>query len=161
MIVREMPNTNDAGLHRRGLLLVLAAAVATPGLGLAAGTDRSWATGTLILAGTRPRNPDFLAAALDAFQGEFGAETAGHLLDAVLQRDAAGITDPFDDPRLEDAARRLVEILYTGDLPSGSGADVAAGFQQALAWQVLGFTKPPSICGPEFGWWNAPPGAAS
>lgn len=163
MTVREMPNTNRAAgcLDRRSLLVILAAAVAAPGSGLAAAADRSWATGTLILAGTRPRNPDFLSAALGAFQNEFGAKTAGQLLDAVLQRDAARITDPFDDPVLEAAARRLVEILYAGDLPSSSGADVAAGYQQALAWQVLGFTKPPSICGPEFGWWNAPPGATS
>ena len=161
MTVPEAPNTDRANLDRRTLLLALATAIAAPGFALAAGTDRSWVIGTQILAGTRPRNPDFLAAALDAFQGVFGAEASDRLLDAVLQRDAARITEPFDDQRLEEAARYLVGILYTGDFPSGRGADVPLGFQQALAWQVLGFTKAPSVCGPGFGSWNAPPSAAS
>jgi len=161
MTVRGTPNTNQVDLDRRSLLVALAAAIALPGSGLAAGTDRSWAIGTVILAGTRPRNLDFLTAALEVFQGEFGAATANRLRGAVLQRDAASIVDLFEDPVLETAARHLVEILYTGDLPSGQGAETADGFQQSVAWQVLGFTKPPSICGPGFGWWSAPPNETS
>ena len=53
----------------------------------------------------------------------------------------------------EAAARRFVEIVYTGE----TSADSAVGFHQALAWQVLKFTKPPSVCGNGFGWWTNRP----
>lgn len=150
--------TPSPSLHRRSVLLGLAAALAVPGGARAAGAGRDWDLGTQILAGARLKDPTVLALALDGLAAEIGKDRVDRLLRAVLARDAADIVDSFEDAQTEAAARRFVEIVYTGDIPAGPGGKPAMlGFHQSLAWQVLHFTKPPSICGPGFGWWNFPP----
>lgn len=142
---------------RREVLAGLAAVLAAPGGGAFAQAG-SWELGIQILAGTRPRDPTLLTLAIEGLAAERGRPVVDRLLDAVLRRDAADITEPFADAAVEAAARRLVEIVYTGEIPSGAaGRTPATGFHQALAWQVLPFTKAPSVCGPGFGWWTHPP----
>jgi hypothetical protein len=141
-----------AGLDRRTVVAGLAALVACPNQAFAA-QDRSWALATQIVAGTRVSDPTMLTLAVQAIETQFGANTVMELYDAVLARDAANIAAPFPDAAVEAAARRFVEVVYTGEIATGS----ALGFHQALAWQVLPFTKPPSVCGPGFGWWTNPP----
>ncbi len=141
-----------AGLSRRAVLAGLAALLSLPGKALAAPTT-SWTVATQIIAGTRVADPTVLALAVNAIASEFSEATTEDLLRAVLARDAANIAEPFTDPAVEAAARRFVEIVYTGAI----GASATPGFHQALAWQVLPFTKPPSICGKGFGWWTHPP----
>ena len=145
-------SANSADLHRRAVLLGLAGLIACPNQSPAA-ADRSWTLATQIVAGARVTDPTVLKLALQAIEAEFGAAGVEKLLDAVLARDAANIIEPFPDPAVETAARRYVEIIYTGEVIAGS----ALGFHQALAWQVLPFAKPPSVCGPGFGWWTKPP----
>jgi len=144
------------GLDRRTVLAGLAAwaatSVAMPGTASAA-SKNMWTTATQIIAGARVNDATFLQLAIDAIESEFGAATVEQLLDAVLARDAANIVEPFPDANVEAAARRFVEIVYTGE----TSADSAVGFHQALAWQVLKFTKPPSVCGNGFGWWTNRP----
>jgi hypothetical protein len=135
------------------------AAAAAPATSAAATSGGGWELGLQILAGTPLRDPQFLAMALDTVAAEVGAPTLDALLDAVVGRDAANIADPFPDPAVEHAARRLVDVVYTGEVatPDGTGA---IGFHQALAWRVLHFAKPPSVCGPGFGWWADAPEAS-
>jgi hypothetical protein len=140
-------------LDRRAVLAGLAALITCPGLARAAASS-SWTLATQIVTGTRVADPTVLTLAFQAIEAKFGASTIEKLLDAVLTRDAANIVEPFADPAVEAAARWFVEIVYTGEIEPG----VTLGFHQALAWQVLPFTKPPSICGPGFGWWTNPPG---
>jgi hypothetical protein len=140
------------GLDRRAVLAGLAALVASSG-GVAAASGNLWTVATQIIAGARVADATVLKLAVNAIESEFGGIAVERLLDAVLARDAANIVEPFADPGVEAAARRFVEIVYTGEADSSS----TPGFHQALAWQVLPFTKPPSICGQGFGWWtNAP-----
>lgn len=140
------------GLDRRTVLLGLAALLA-PSNAVAAAPGNLWTVATQIIAGARVADPTVLKLAVGAVESEFGGATVEKLLDAVLARDAASIVEPFADPAVEAAARRFVEIVYTGQI----GANSTLGFHQALAWQVLPFTKPPSVCGKGFGWWTNQP----
>jgi hypothetical protein len=151
----HQPIDNGTSLDRRSLLLGLAAAVVAPVSAFAA--RDGWEVGMQILAGTRLRDPNVLALVIGALERESGADTVKRLIAAVLKRDAGNIVDPFDDPAVESTARRFVEMAYTGEIPQADGRVAAIGFHQALAWQVLGFTKPPGVCGPGFGWWNQRP----
>ena len=142
----------SADFDRRAVLFALGGLIACPNQALAA-ADRSWTLATQIVAGARIADPTVLDLAIKALEAEFGAPVVEKLRDAVLARDAANIVDPFPDSAVEAAARRFVEIVYTGEIAAGS----TLGFHQALAWQVLPFAKPPSVCGPGFGWWTNPP----
>jgi hypothetical protein len=146
------PSDEPAEFDRRKVIAGLAALIACPNQAFAV-PDQSWTLATQIVAGTRVSDPTVLTLAVKAIETEFGADIVTKLLDAVLARDAANIAAPFPDPAVEAAARRFVEVVYTGEFAVGS----TLGFHQALAWQVLPFTKPPSICGPGFGWWTNPP----
>jgi hypothetical protein len=145
-------NGERTGPDRRAILAGLAALIVSPARVFAA-PDGPWTLATQIVAGARVADPTVLKLAVAAIETSFGTATLDKLLDSVLARDAANILEPFADPEVEAAARRFVEIVYTGEIAAGS----ALGFHQALAWQVLSFAKPPSICGPGFGWWTNPP----
>jgi hypothetical protein len=145
-----------AGIDRRAALTGLAAALVAAGLPPQA-QAASWDLVVQILAGARMKDPTVLALALDSLRREFGEPALRRLAEAVLARDAANIVEPFTDPQTEAAARRFVEMLYSGEIADGAGKPLMLGFHQSLAWQVLPFTKAPSLCGPGFGWWNAPP----
>lgn len=147
------PTAPQNAPDRRAVIIGLAALIGSPNASLAA-ADSSWTLATQIIAGARLSDPTVLKLALAAIEAESGSATVEKLLDAVLTRDAANIIEPFTDPDVEASARRFVEIVYTGELEPG----ITLGFHQALAWQVLPFAKPPSICGPGFGWWTSPPG---
>lgn len=149
------PGDTDMTVDRRALVAgfaaLLAATVAVPKAGLAAGSN--WTLATQIIAGTRMTDPNVLSLAIDALDREVGTETVDRLYRAIVKRDAASITDPFEDEDVENAARRFVEMVYTGELNKGD----TVAFHQALAWKVLRFTKAPSVCGPGMGWWTNPP----
>jgi hypothetical protein len=57
------------------------------------------------------------------------------------------------EPELESA---IVAAWYSGVYDTGQGKAVA-GFEQALLWNAMTFTKPPSDCGGETGYWSKPP----
>jgi hypothetical protein len=154
-------DSSPYGMDRRTLLAGLVALVtgSVTGPATALGAVRSWDVGMQILAGARLRDPTLLELALEGLAREVGAGTVDRLLEAVLERDAQNIEAPFDDPAIESAARKFVAIVYTGEIPTADGAP-AIGFHQALAWQVLHFTKAPSVCGPGMGWWTDPPDAS-
>ena len=150
------------GPDRRAVLAGLAALAGSPlfaggAAAAVAGSGARWTLATQILAGTRPRDATLTELAVAALEREAGAETVEKLLVAVLGRDADDIGAPFADAAVEAAARRFVEMVYTGELPAADGTTTGLGFHQALAWQVLRFTKPPSVCGPGFGWWADAP----
>ena len=142
-------------IPRRAVLLgVLPLLIAKPAL---ATSNLSWLLATQTIAGVRPLNMPFLDLVIEALRRVHGADTVTRLHDAILARDAENIAEPFPDALTEAAARHLVEMLYTGEIPAMDGSMAATGYHQALGWQVLHFTKAPSICGPGFGWWSQPP----
>jgi hypothetical protein len=146
---------SEKGPDRRSIIAALAAFVALPVLPEATfgASDGRWALATQIVAGTRPADPNLLSLAVEALEAQFGVDVVHRLHAAILARDAADIVEPFAEPAVEAAARRFVEMVYTGEVTPGR----TIGYHQALAWQVLRFTKPPSVCGPGMGWWNTPP----
>ncbi len=114
-----------------------------------------------ILNGALPEPIEIVDACYASLATELGRDTLDALIAAILERDAASIDAPFERPEIEAAARRLLEIFYTGETTAADGSRDVPYFHQALAWHVLGFTKPPGICGPGFGWWADKPPAAS
>ncbi len=145
---------------RRSVTLGLAALLAVPGSVLpsasVAASGKSWTMATQIVAGTRLADPNVLELAVAALEREVGGDVVARLHAAIIERDAANIVEPFDDAAVEAAARRFVEMVYTGEITPGT----IVGYHQALAWQVLPFAKPPSVCGPDMGWWTYPPDQA-
>ncbi|MEZ5863729.1 MAG: hypothetical protein R3D25_06520 [Geminicoccaceae bacterium] len=114
-----------------------------------------------ILNGALPEPIAVVDACYDSLAAELGGDILDALIEAILERDAASIDEPFERPEIEAAARRLLEIFYTGEVVAADGSRDVPFFHQALAWHVLGFTKPPGICGPGFGWWADKPPTAS
>ena len=158
--ITEEPLEKDAGPDRRGVLVALAGLVTLPAFPASAAAAARWPLAVQILAGTGMRDQAVMTLALDALTRSAGADVVARLHRAVLARDADDIVRPFDDAEIESAARKLVEMLYTGEIADSGGTVTAIGFHQALAWEVLAFTKAPSVCGPGFGWWaDAPEGA--
>jgi len=153
------PEHRRDGADRRSLLLAFAAFAALPALPAGAASPASWTLAVQTLAGTRMRDGAVLSLALDALTRTAGADVVARLHRAVLERNADDIVAPFGDAAVEAAARQLVGMLYTGEIPDADGRVRAIGFHQALAWEVLPFTKAPSVCGPGFGWWTDPPDA--
>lgn len=148
-----------AGPDRRAVLMAVAG-LASLAAGPAAAAVGRWPLAVQILAGTGMRDGTLLTLALEALTRDAGADVVARLHRAVLARDADDIGRPFGDADVEAAARKLVEMLYTGEIPDAAGTVTAVGFHQALAWEVLSFTKAPSVCGPGFGWWADPPEGA-
>ncbi|MEJ8573617.1 hypothetical protein [Microbaculum marinum] len=142
---------------RRTVVAGLAALLAVPGsaisLSEAAAAGGNWTLATQIITGTQLPDPTVLSLAVEALEHEVGLDVVNRLHAAILKRDAADIVEPFEDSEVEAAARRFVEIVFTGEMTPGN----TAGYHTALAWRVLRFTKPPSVCGPDMGWWNKPP----
>lgn len=145
------------GVDRRSVVAALAGLLIAPGAlaadAMPAAATGSWTLATQIIAGTRLADPNVLALAVEALEAEVGRDVVARLHTAILARNAADIVEPFAEAEVESAARRFVEMVYTGALTPGR----TVGFHQALAWQVLPFTKPPSVCGPDMGWWHDPP----
>lgn len=154
----DEPPVRHSGPDRRAVLVALAGVASLPAFPAAAAPD--WSLAVQVLAGTRMRDATLLDIALAALARDAGADVVARLHRAALARDADDIVRPFEDHAVEAAARSLVAMLYTGEIADADGTVTAIGFHQALAWDVLAFTKAPSLCGAGFGWWaDAPEGA--
>ena len=66
-----------------------------------------------------------------------------------LAKLVAGETEP-------ELANAIVAAWYSGVYDSGQGPTVG-GFEQALLWQAMSFTKPFADCGGDTGYWSEPP----
>lgn len=143
--------------------LAEATAAAEGGLGLAGFMALSG-----ILTGFDDLNPNLGRVYLDSLQVstdfnislEMLYEQAGFTSDSPPQNIedvvAQGI---FDREETRSLADTIVEYWYTG-VYSQDGQDVVATTVDALAWQSLTFTKPPTVCGPYSGFWAELPNAA-
>jgi Membrane bound FAD containing D-sorbitol dehydrogenase len=90
------------------------------------------------------------AADLDTGIGE---KFLGGFLASGQGAGLAGLVAGTSEPELESA---IIVAWYSGVYDTGRGKAVA-GFEQALLWKALTFTKPPSDCGGEMGYWSQPP----
>ena len=69
--------------------------------------------------------------------------------------DALSSAGFFDQEGFGEVADQILEMWYTGVYTIGEEQFVAT-FVDALAWKVLHFTKPLTICG-QFGFWSTEP----
>lgn len=53
-------------------------------------------------------------------------------------------------------ADKIIEYWYTGTYTNAEGETAVATYADALAWKVLDFTKPPTICGAPYFWAERP-----
>ena len=139
-----------APLNRRDLLLrSLAAAIAAAGAGgfpaalyaAAAVTLDQFLVLSKALTEAADLDPDMGNKLLGGFLA------TGH--GDGLARLVAGEAEP-------ELANAIVAAWYSGVYDSGQGPAVA-GFDQALLWQAMSFTKPFADCGGETGYWSEPP----
>jgi hypothetical protein len=78
---------------------------------------------------------------------------AGAPAPTVEDLEASGL---FAQEAMRTLADKITEYWYTGVYDTPDGEEAVATFVDALAWQTLRFTKPPTICGaPDF--WTEPP----
>ena len=139
-----------APLNRRDLLLrTVAAAIAAVGTGgfpsalyaAAAVTLDQFLVLSKALTEAADLDPDMGNKLLGGFLA------TGH--GDGLARLVAGEAEP-------ELANTIVAAWYSGVSDGGQGPAVA-GFDQALLWQAMSFTKPFADCGGETGYWSEPP----
>jgi hypothetical protein len=139
-----------APLKRRDLLLrSLAAAIAAAGTGGFPAALYAAATVTpeqfLALSKTLTEAGDLDPDIADKLLGGFIATGHG---DGLARLVAGGAET--------ELANAIVAAWYSGVYDSGQGPAVA-GFEEALLWQAMSFTKPFAECGGETGYWSEPP----
>lgn len=83
------------------------------------------------------------------------------ILDAFVSAGRAGeisalIADPAADRSKSEIARAIVAAWYSGLSPLPGAAQVI-GFNEALVWDALSYTKPWGSCGGDTGYWGDPP----
>jgi len=101
----------------------------------------------LIRAAAREFDAKFGEAARHAFIGQIRGQT----VETALKRSGDGA------PALQEQIAFIANLLYTGEVER-DGQTVVLYYPWCLAWNALGFTKPPGICGgPEFGHWGNRP----
>jgi len=137
-------------LNRRDLLLrSVAAAVAAAGAG---GFPAAlYAAGPVTL-------DEFLflskaLAAVDDLDPDMGTKLLGGFLATGHGEGLARLVAGKAEPQLANA---IVAAWYSGVYDGAQGPAVA-GFEQALLWQAMSFTKPFADCGGETGYWSEPP----
>lgn len=95
---------------------------------------------------------------------------ATHAADLAALYEQAGVTAPaapttleaieatgvFDQEPLRQLADQIITLWYTGKYTTAEEEEVVVTFVDALAWKVLNFTVPPTICGAP-GFWAYPP----
>jgi hypothetical protein len=117
-----------------------------------------------LLTGVENLNPTLGATYLRALQGnpQFQGQLAG-LYDiagfggAAPPVDLSGLeaAGVFDQEASRSLADAIIEMWYTGTITQGEETIVVT-YVDALAWKVLTFTKPRTVCG-TFGFWETRP----
>lgn len=83
-------------------------------------------------------------------QAGFGTEIPPTTIEEL---ELTGVFEQEDTRKLLD---KIIEYWYTGVYDTAEGEQAVATYVDALMWQALYFTKPPTICGaPDF--WSEPP----
>ena len=129
------------------------------------------ATSALALSAAAPPRADAATApALDAFmamshrltgQSSLDQDMGEAILAAFVATGQAGglsalIAQPDPARSKLDIADAVVAAWYSGLSPA-PGATEVTGFNEALVWNALTYTKPWGSCGGETGYWSNPP----
>ena len=114
------------------------------------------------LASASPSLDEFIAVSQKVTgQSSLDAGMGKNILAAFLSAGQGGdiaalIADPAPERSQMKIASAIVAAWYSGLSPL-PGAREVTGFNEALVWNALTYTKPWGSCGGETGYWSAPP----
>lgn len=114
------------------------------------------------LASASPSLDEFIAASRKvtgqaSLDGGMGKNILAAFISAGQGGDiAALIADPAPEGSEVKIANAVVAAWYSGLSPL-PGAREVTGFNEALVWNALTYTKPWGSCGGETGYWSEPP----
>lgn len=107
------------------------------------------------LCGVTLDDLEFAQAIEAELLGDGGTDLAA-LVDLAAATPPAGLDAAISARGLDALADRLVAIWYSG-MTGPPNAPRVLSFTSAAAWTAIGYTKPPTWCGPRFGAWADPP----
>lgn len=110
----------------------------------------SRALGRVYWQSLQDNNPSAISLSTLLEQTGFGASDPPTTLDALT---ATGVFEQEETRTLLDTITRY---WYTGVYQNATGESTVATFTDSLAWEVLAFTKPQSLCGAP-GFWEKRP----
>jgi hypothetical protein len=126
--------------------LLIVSKVLAPGSATASPSLEAFIAMSAKLTGQPSLDDDIGKTILDAFM----ASGQGDVI-------AALIADPAPENSKSKIANAVVAAWYSGISPI-SGANQVTGFNEALVWNALSYTKPWGSCGGDAGYWSeAPP----
>ncbi len=109
------------------------------------------------LAGVNPNSPDTSTEFYEVLADELGLDKLQALANVVRENPGDMLTAGITKAGLDDVANRVIEVFYTG-IVTKDGEKVVLHYLDTLQWESMAdFTKAPSRCGAEFGFWNFPP----
>ena len=154
-----MTTSTIAHLNRREVMAALAAVAGLAALPEFAQADigAEIIGMTRPLAGVNPNSPDTATAFYEVLAGELGQDKLQALADVVRNNPGDMLNAGITKAGLDDVANRVIEVFYTG-IVTKDGKKVVLHYLDTLQWEAMAdFTKAPSRCGAEFGFWNFAP----
>ncbi len=154
-----MTTSNIGHLNRREVMVALAAVAGLSALPEFAQADigAEIIGMTHPLADVNPNSPDTAMAFYEVLAQELGQDKLQALADVVRSNPGDMLTAGITKAGLDDVANRVIEVFYTG-IVTKDGKKIVLHYLDTLQWEAMAdFTKAPSRCGAEFGFWNFAP----
>ncbi len=140
-----------------GLAALAACAAAGPLRAQAPGVD--FAALTTTLAGLTFADASAASAMLDALNAAVGETALRRIAGIAASSTPERLAADLASAGLSAQAEVVVAALFTGQVDTPRGPRVI-GYDSALVWQALGWTKPNAWCGGETNYWSTKPGNA-
>lgn len=158
---RAPEDVADVDVDRRHLLAGLAALAASAIAGplRAQAPAQDFAALTRSLTGFAFADAATASAMLDALSDAVGANTLRRIASIAAASPPDRLAGDLAAAGLAAQAEIVVAALFTGQVDTPKGPRVI-GYDTALVWQALAWTKPNAWCGGETGYWSAKPGNA-
>ncbi|MFM9858878.1 sugar dehydrogenase complex small subunit [Pseudoxanthobacter sp. M-2] len=125
--------------------LLVGSKILAPGSAIASPSLEAFIAMSAKLTGQPSLNDDMGKTILDAFIASGQGDDI-----------AALIADPAPENSKSKIANAVVAAWYSGISPL-SGANQVTGFNEALVWSALSYTKPWGSCGGDAGYWSEAP----
>lgn len=140
-----------------GLAALAACAAAGPLRAQAPGVD--FAALTKALAGSAFADASAASAMLDALGAAVGESALRRIAGIAASSPSERLALDLATAGLSAPAEIVVAALFTGQVDTPKGPRVI-GYDSALVWQALGWTKPNAWCGGDTNYWSSKPGNA-
>lgn len=140
-----------------GLAALAASVAAGPLQGQSPGAD--FASLTKTLTGSTFADASTASAMLDALTAAVGENALRRIASIAAATPPDRLAGDLATAGLAAQAEAVVAALFTGQVDTPQGPRVI-GYDSALVWQALGWTKPNAWCGGETDYWSTKPGNA-